>query len=161
VTLQQHQAEFAGSVISSPAVALGKPVDSATLAVLSVVSKNLPKLQVEKLNIDTLVDYLPIKDLYQNDPLVAHCGLPARLTYELLSKIAVVCKDVAPKISLPYLLIHGPGDGICPIAGSEEFHKNTQSKEKKFEKLKGGHETLNESSGEAVTMVVNWLKSRL
>ena len=118
-------------------------------------------MPVDKLNIATLVGYDPIRDLYQNDPLVFHGSLPARLSAEMLGQLGQVISEVAPKITLPYLLFHGNDDLICAMSGSERFHAATKSTEKRFEKISGMHETLNEGSPEAVTLVVNWLKSRL
>jgi alpha-beta hydrolase superfamily lysophospholipase len=160
VTLEKHQQEFAGAVLSGPAIALGAPVPATTLALLKIFSANLPKLQVDKLDITTLVTYMPIKDLYQNDPLVYHGGLPARLASELLSKLSTITTEVGPKITLPYLLIHGKSDKICGIEGSDSFHASTKSTDKQYERVDGMHETLNEQ-GQALSVIVNWLKSKL
>jgi len=126
-----------------------------------LLSATFPKAPIDKLDIKTLVQYYPIMDLYQNDPLVYHGQLPARLAYELLSNLKIVNSEIAAKITIPYILIHGTSDKICGIRGSDGFHAATSSKEKRYEKLTGAHELLNEGSGEAVTIVVNWLKARL
>jgi len=130
-------------------------------ALVRMLSSAFPKVKVDKLNIETLVSYMPVKDLYQNDPLVYHGNMPARLACELLTKISTVINESAPKISLPYLLFHGKSDQICAMIGSEKLFEVSKSTDKKFEKFEGMHELLNEGNPEALNCVVSWLKSRL
>jgi acylglycerol lipase len=161
-TLEKYQSQFAGAVISSPATLVDpSQVNAVTLAVVKFFGNFLPKLPVDKLNISTLADYMPVLDHYQNEPLVFHGAMSARIAHEMLSAMSRVHNEIAPKITLPYILIHSSEDKICNIQGSVDFHSKSGSKDKKFEQLKGGHELMNEKSGEAVTAVVNWLKSKL
>lgn len=161
-TLAKAQSKFAGAIISAPACAFDeRKVTPATISLLSVLNSLVPKAPAEALDIGTLVKYMPIKDLYQNDPLVFHGRLPIRMAYSLLSNIQVVHEECSSKIELPYLLIHGHDDRLVPMVGSERLHAATKSKDKTFQKFQGGHELLNEFNGEALACVVNWLKARL
>ncbi|KAH9260683.1 hypothetical protein BASA81_001150 [Batrachochytrium salamandrivorans] len=157
LTLQRAQHEFAGAVISGPALGLDVPPPPAVLALLGGLSAVLPKLPVDGLPLDTLADNKPLVDLYLNDPLVSRGKIPARLLNEMATSMSQVKPEL---LTLPYLLFHGEGDGLCALRFSQEFHqKSVNSRDKTFVKLKGGHETLNELDGKAVKLTVDWLKA--
>jgi dipeptidyl aminopeptidase/acylaminoacyl peptidase len=67
----------------------------------------------------------------------------------------------APKISVPWLLIHGTEDDVVPIQESREiFAKANQPKE--LIELKGAnHVFAAEHTAPMVSNVVNWLKRTL
>ena len=69
--------------------------------------------------------------------------------------------EIAPSISIPYLLIHGRKDDVCLLGVSEEFHGLTSSVKKRFELYDGKHESLNETQEDLVNLAVGWIKSFL
>jgi alpha-beta hydrolase superfamily lysophospholipase len=155
------QEEFTAAVISAPAVMIDpKQVSPAMLQVVRLLASSLPRLPIDKLGLAYLCKELTVVDLYKNDPLVYHGMIPARLGAEVLS-FADNIKNEAPKIRIPYLLIHGTQDGLVLPAGSDQFHSLTSSTDKKYVKVEGGyHEVLNENVG-VVGDVVKYLVSRL
>lgn len=156
LTLQRAQHEFAGAVISGPALGVDAPPPAPALAVLGALSAVLPKLPVDGLPLDTLADNKPMVDLYLNDPLVPRGKIPARLLNEMVHTMPQVKPEL---VTLPFLLFHGEGDAICPLHFSQEYHqKAVNCQDKTFVKLKGGHETLNELDGKAVKLMVDWIK---
>ena len=155
--------EFVGAVLSAPAVKVDpSQVTPATLALVKLLGGVLPRLPVDKLNLSSLCNSKAVVDWYMNDPLIYNGRLCARLANELLQQCNIMLVDSAPKINLPFLLVHGTEDHICNLSGSEEFFERvTQVKDKTFTKLQGAmHESLHEKP-EHIDVVVKWVASRL
>jgi acylglycerol lipase len=160
--LTKFQSEFAGAVLSSPLIALdGPPVPPAAISFMRLLSSWFPRMELDKLNNETMVTYLPIKDQYVNDPVAYHGRITARMSYEILVQLTKTLAELAPRVTLPYLLIHGGKDRISSPVVSEQFHQATKSTQKRFQKLDCMHETLNDNDPKVLALVVEWLKSRL
>ncbi|OAF70506.1 hypothetical protein A3Q56_01750 [Intoshia linei] len=66
---------------------------------------------------------------YVSDPLVYHDNISYRILAEISKSINYVVEN-ADKINIPYYLVHGTKDEICPIEGSYKFHTKTESNTK-------------------------------
>ena len=189
MTLLKHQNDYAGAVISAPALDVGASVLEKSIA--RVASAMLPKLPLFAVNPNLLCKTRPqVVDLYVNDPLNSTAPAPARLAAEILRAIDVVfrtsdkaeacaeesdAKSLLPEtqtpvtnhennasdVTLPYLLLHGTDDVVCLARGVERFHLETSSTDKTYVTLDGlYHEIFNEKGDAAIHATVSWLNAR-
>jgi acylglycerol lipase len=94
---------------------------------------------------------------YKKDPLV-----PKTITLNLAAEVLAnqeALLEIAKKITLPALIIHGSDDRICALEGSEDLMKVISSKDKKLIVYQDGyHELFNDIDKEKVLDdVKNWL----
>ncbi|CAK4080535.1 unnamed protein product [Aphanomyces euteiches] len=74
-------------------------------------------------------------------------------------------QDNGHKIDAPFCLIHGEGDRVCAIEGSERFFPTAASKDKRFIKYPGGEHNVVQEPEEFVQPflddVAAWIEARL
>lgn len=84
---------------------------------------------------------------YREDPLV-HNKISARWYTEMLDNSQQVLSH-ASELAMPLLVIHGEGDQIVDITGSEQIFKAARSTDKQYKPFPGlYHETMNERQPE-------------
>jgi len=157
-----HQDRLAALILSSPLAALeaASKVQRVAARVLSAAVPRLGLIGVDAEGISRDPDEVRA---YVEDPLVHHGKLPVRTIAEIATAIDRFA-DAAPSITVPLLLIHGTGDRIVPIAGSEMIHERAGSADKTLLRYPGHfHELFNERAADRAKVlddVAGWLGER-
>ena len=112
-----------------------------------MLSSRLPKLVLGEAIPATNLSHDPrVVDCYECDPLNWHGAMRARLAAEVLNFLARV-DDTAAALRMPFLVLHGEADRICPVSGSKRFFEllGSSAGEKKLVTYPGlFHEIFNE-----------------
>jgi alpha-beta hydrolase superfamily lysophospholipase len=156
--LLRWQQEFAGAVLSGPAIKASQEPPALTIAIAKLLSRIAPRLGVLQLD-GSLVSRDPkvVAD-YLADPLVYKGKVGARLGAEMFAAMHEVQAQAA-SITLPILLLHGAQDGLAAPAGSEFLHQHVGSTDKTLKIYPGlYHEIFNEPEQQMVLGdVVAWM----
>ena len=93
-------------------------LDGAAGVALRIAAALAPRLRIS-LGIDAtaLTRVVETQQEHMNDPLV-----PRTASLKLLYGFAMACRRCrahAPKITLPWLAVHGEADKVCPVSGSQ------------------------------------------
>lgn len=156
--LIEHQAEFAGCVLSGAAIQPAVEPSSVQRLMVKFFSRVLPKLRVLQLDASEVSRDPAVVDCYRKDPLVFTGKVTARLAEQLFSTMAWI-EDRLSAIALPMLILHGSADGLTSPEGSKMLHQKISSRNKKLIIYEGlYHEIYNEpEQDEVMTDVANWL----
>ncbi len=156
--LVEHQADFAGCVLSGAAVKSAVELSPIQRFMMRFFSRVLPKLRVLQLDASEVSRDPAVVESYRRDPLVFTGKVTARLAEQLFSTMACI-EDRLGAIELPMLILHGSADGLTSPAGSKMLHQKISSREKKLTIYEGlYHEIYNEpEQDEVMTDVANWL----
>jgi alpha-beta hydrolase superfamily lysophospholipase len=106
-------------------------LDGAGGALLRIASTLAPRLRIS-LGIDAslLTQVAEEQRRHMSDPLV-----PRTASLRLLYGFAAACRTcraVAPKITQPWLAVHGTADKVCPISGSQTLIETLGSPDKQL-----------------------------
>jgi alpha-beta hydrolase superfamily lysophospholipase len=106
-------------------------LDGAAGAFLRIAAALAPRLRIS-LRIDgtALTQVVEEQRRHMNDPLV-----PRTASLRLLYGFAQACRTSrlnAPKITLPWLAVHGEADKVCPISGSRTLIDTLGSRDKQL-----------------------------
>lgn len=160
--LADYAPELRGAVLSAPNVQLALPVSPLKKSVGRFLSNFLPTLRIAN---DVKPEYVSrdpevVRD-YCNDPFLQQ-KISLRLGAAILDNLDEII-DLATKIKLPCLVLHGSEDKITAKEGSETFFKKLSSKDKKLKIYsKFYHEILNEPEKlEVYQDICHWLQERL
>jgi acylglycerol lipase len=158
----RHEKRLDALVLSAPVAALaaaGSPVERVALRVLSVAA---PRLGVFTIDATTVSRDPGVVHDYDADPLNYRGKLPARTVAELSSTVARFSDEVA-RLRLPMLLMHGTGDRLVPIHGTEMVYERAGSDDKTLIRYDGlYHEILNEPERDRVADdMLEWLEARV
>jgi alpha-beta hydrolase superfamily lysophospholipase len=110
---------WARGVISSGCALDAMPkLEGAAGVALRIAAALAPRFRIS-LGIDAtaLTQVIEIQQEHMNDPLV-----PRTASLKLLYGFAMACRRCytdAPKITLPWLAVHGEADKVCPVSGSQ------------------------------------------
>jgi alpha-beta hydrolase superfamily lysophospholipase len=156
--LIEHQADFAGCVLSGAAVQPAFELPAIQRLIMNLMSRVLPKLRVLQLESSDVSRDPEVVERYRNDPLVFNGKVTARLAEQLISEMSSLQENLG-RINLPMLVLHGSEDRITSIEGSKMLHEKISSQDKKVIIYDGlYHEVYNEPEQEAVmTDVLNWM----
>jgi len=153
ILLTDHQHLFRAAILSAPAVDVDPSVATPTKRFLAAkLSACCPKLALDKIDPTGISrDAAEVKK-YVEDPLVYHDGVQVRFGNEMLNAIDNFWTK-ASKITLPFLIVHGTADKLCPIGGSERLFTSvsTAADRKIFKRYEGFyHELFRDLGKEAV-----------
>ena len=157
----EHQDRLTGLILSGPLAALeaASPAQRLAAKVLSAVAPKLPVIKVDA----TLVSRDPaVVEAYENDPLVHHGKLPARMVAELAAAVESFPNGVRA-ITVPTLIMYGTEDKLAPPAGAEMVGDRISSEDKTVKPYEGlYHEILNEPEQEQVMDdLCAWLRAHV
>lgn len=144
----ERRPDVAAVVSVGPAIAVG--ASSARLAAIRALSVLLPRLPVPTGLPATALSRDPaVIRAYQSDPLIQTRGT-ARLLQEMLSA-AGRAVAAAPRVEVPFLLVHGESDPLCSVDGSRRFHAALPPGRGELRTYPGLlHEVLNEPEWQSV-----------
>lgn len=132
VVLAAQDLEWARGVITTGCALDAMPnLDGVVGALLRIASALAPRLRIS-LGIDAsvLTQDLEEQRRHMRDPLV-----PRTASLRLLYGFAAACRTcraIAPKITLPWLAVHGEADKVCPIGGSRTLIDALGSRDKQL-----------------------------
>jgi acylglycerol lipase len=133
----REQSMWNGIILSAPALEADPKVATPFMkTAASVLSEVLPKLGLDKLDLQTLSKNRAVVELAYQDPLYPAVRLKARWAYEMLSAMDDAWSKVS-QVRFPYLLLHSADDAICAVSGSRKFHSMSQSGDKCFSEYQG------------------------
>jgi acylglycerol lipase len=159
--LLKYSPKVNGVVLSSSLLKPSSDVSKLLILASGLLSFLLPKIKTIKVDSTKLSHDLEVVKNYQSDPLVYQDGLPARTGHELLKMMRFIQNNVL-NFKTPILMVHGTGDMLTPVEGTEDFYQRINSEDKTcliYPELY--HELFNELSKEEITHeVINWIVSR-
>jgi len=162
VYLLDHPSEFAGCVLSGPAVEVENAPPAWLLHVNRLLARLTPKVGMLKLDpAGVSRDEAVVAD-YISDPLVYKGKVSARLVAELFSNMQKVMAN-AGRIRLPILLLHGEADVLASPRGSRSLYELVGSSDKTLRIYPGlYHEIFNEpEQDEVLGHMSDWIAAHL
>lgn len=160
--LLQHQRDFAGCVLSGPAIKTGIEPGFLQMLLIRCMSVVAPRAGVLQLDPNGVSRDPAVVADYVNDPLVNHGKMSARMVAELFSNMQRL-QAAAPAITLPLLLLHGEADSMTAPEGSRFLYETAGSTDKTLKIYPGlFHEIFNEPERQQVFAdVLSWCDQRL
>jgi acylglycerol lipase len=138
-------------------------LDGLAGGALRLAAALAPRLRIS-LGIDAtaLMQVEEFQREHMNDPLV-----PRTASLKLLYGFAMACRRCrtdAPKITLPWLAVHGEADKVCPVSGSQALLAALGSSDKQLVTYPGLlHEVHNEderSRAQLFDLMTRWMLER-
>jgi acylglycerol lipase len=160
--LLDHQSEFAGAILSAPAVKVSDDIPAMTITAGRLLSKLMPKAGVLALDEEAISRDPLVVQAYADDPLNFHGKTPARLAAEMLNAMQRVGAQ-AHKITLPFILVQGTADKLVDPSGAQMLYEKASSQDKTLKLYPGlYHEIHNEPEREEMFRgVEEWLATRI
>lgn len=160
--LLEHQADFAGAIISGPAIKISDSISQATILLGRILAALAPKTGVLGLDAGGICRDPEVVEAYVDDPLVCHGKTPARLAAELLEAMQYVTEEVE-RISLPFIVVQGSDDRLVDPGGAQMLYDRASSEDKTIRIYDGlWHEVFNEPERALVLKdVEDWIAARL
>ena len=131
----EHQDELAGLICEDFAYKV--PAPDVALAILKGAGHVAPHAHVFKLKNEDFSRDPAVVAAMNADPLIANEKQPAETMAELVRADELLKKSFQ-KITLPVLILHGTGDKVTKVSGSQEFYEKAGSSDKTL-KLYEGH----------------------
>ena len=160
--LLDHQADFAGAVLSGPGVKAPDDISAVTIFLGKTLSNIAPKTGVLSLDANGVSRDPAVVQAYVNDPLVYTGKTTARLAAELLKEMQRVTTE-SGAITLPILIVQGGADKLVDPAGAQMLYDSVSSSDKTLHVYDGFyHEVFNEPERERVLAdVETWLEAHI
>jgi acylglycerol lipase len=160
--LLDHQAQFAGAVLSGPAVKVPDDVSPLTIFVGQALAAAVPRFALLGLETGAISRDPAVVQAYVNDPLVYNGKATARLAAEMLKTIRRVGAE-ASALKLPLLILQGSADRLVDPAGAQQLYDAAGSTDKTLKVYPGlYHELYNEPERDEVLHdVQHWLEGHL
>jgi len=159
---KNFQDQFTGAILHGPPVALPAQATTVLLMGAKVMANLVPTLGIDDLNLATYVRDPKVKKSYDEDPLVWHKPMKAKVADTVV--IAIGNAMVLPeKISLPVLYLQGTADEVVPANAAEPWYQKLLSSDKKLIKFLGGyHANFLDFEKEIVYKIVQeWIKTKM
>jgi len=160
----EHTADIDALILSAACLILKSAAPGWQDILARVLSRVAPAATFPNgLSPDDLSHDPQVVKAYVNDPLV-HNKISARWYTEMLNNSQQVFSR-ASEFAMPLLVVHGEGDKIVDIAGSERIFKAARSVDKQYKAFPGlYHETMNEkqpSQTEVLDVIAGWIMGHL
>ncbi len=160
--LLRHQQQYAGAVLSGPAIKTDLEPGFIQMALLRLLSLLLPKVGMLKLDAAGVSRDPEVVRDYIADPLVFHGKMTARMVRELFAGMHAV-QAGAQGITLPMLILHGGADAMTSPQGSQYLMDHIGSEDRTLKIYPGlYHEIFNEPErAQVLEDVLAWCEKRL
>lgn len=160
--LLSHQDEFAGAVLSAPAIYPRPVLPGVIRRMISLLARVAPSLPVMTVRRRLLSRDPAIVDAARHDPY----SYPRLVDARTATEFAAAGFDFADRtqgLRLPILILQGSADGIVDARGAYELFDHTRSEDKSLIVFEGGfHEPLNDIiRDDAIRCVVEWIDERI
>ena len=159
--LLDHQDKFSGVILSGAAIEFAARPPRWQVIIITLISKIMPKAALIPIESQLVSRDKSVVDAYDNDPLINHNKLSAKLLVEFITTMDTV-KQGAKAINLPILIMHGDDDRIISSEGSQWLYDTVASNDKTLKRYNGlYHEIFNEPEAKDVYQeVIDWLEQR-
>ena len=160
--LLQHQQDFAGCILSGPAIKTDVQPPKQQMLLIKVLSFLLPKMGALQLDAEGVSrDSYEVRR-YLEDPLVYTGKVSARTVAELFATMETV-QEQAAAIALPMLILHGGEDSMASPEGSRFLEQSISSRDKTLHIYPGlYHEIFNEPEHNEIFVEIDkWCRQRL
>jgi len=149
-------------ILSAAGIIQGSPPPAWQDKLAHLLSRLAPKVSFPNgLKTDDLSHDSVVVKAYLADPLV-HDKVSARWYTEFVAAGQELLQR-ASELTMPLLVVHGSGDKIVNISGSEQVFKAAGSADKQFRAFSGlYHETMNEKQpeqAEVLDVLAEWISS--
>lgn len=153
--LQDH---LRGLILSAPALGLEHTVPRWQQACARVLAAVAPNVGVLSLAPAAVSRDPEVVRQYEQDPLVHHGSIPARTAVELVAASGSF-RELAARLKLPVLVMHGTADQLVPPGPTRAVHQAIASKDRTLRYYEGlYHEIFNEPERDQVIAdVIRWL----
>jgi alpha-beta hydrolase superfamily lysophospholipase len=162
--LLEHQSAFKGAVLLSPAFKPNIPRSTLIMGMImgGVLSRLTPRMGIWKVDPSGVSRDQQVVQDYISDPLVHHGEMPVRLGF-VLSKSTKHVLQVAGRITLPIIVLHGEADSLVSPEGAQMFYDKAGSEDKTMKIYPGlYHELLNEpEKNQVFADLETWLERQL
>ncbi|MGE5381781.1 MAG: lysophospholipase [Methylocystaceae bacterium] len=160
----EHPDDIDGLILSAAGLIPGTAPPGWQDKLLRLLSRLAPATTFPNgLSADDLSQDREVVKAYLDDPLV-HDKISARWYTEILDNTRQILKRAA-ELTMPLLVIHGSGDKIVSITGSEQVFGAARSVDKKYQAFPGlYHETMNEKQpeqSEVLDVVAEWILAHI
>lgn len=157
-----HQHEFAGCVLSGPAIKTDLEPGLLQTWAIRLLSRLAPKLGVMQLDASGVSRDSAVVKAYSEDPLVNQGKMSARFVSELFAGMQQI-QSRARELTLPLLIMHGSADVMTAPAGSQFLFDEASSEDKTLKLYPGlYHEIFNEPEREALYAdLLGWCDERV
>jgi alpha-beta hydrolase superfamily lysophospholipase len=158
----EHPDDFDLMVLSCPAVGAQTVASPAVAAVGKMLGWIAPGLPIQRLDSSAVSRDPDVVAAYNDDPLVHHGMIPAGVARALL-RVGDTMPQRAHSLTAPLLVLHGSGDRLIPVEGSETLVECVRSADVHLKVYPGlFHEVFNEPErGRVLDDVVSWIEARL
>lgn len=160
--LLERQSRFAGAAFSGAAFAVPEPPGSVAIFINKLLAALFPKFGALQLDASQVSRDPEVVRRYREDPLVHSGKISARLLVELFAAMSALEQDRG-KISLPVLVMHGEGDVMAAVGGSQQFFDGVGSADKTLRLYPGlYHEIFNEpEQAQVLGELCDWLDAHV
>jgi len=162
--LLDHQANYAGAILSGPLVRPSNCPSPFLLSLLKIVAAVAPKLGVRQLESDVMSTDPKEVDEYVSDPLVHPGKVTAGISAAMFNAMKYVTNH-ASEITLPLLIVQGGADATVDPAGAWLLHDTVGASDKTIKVYEDYyHEVFNEPKARRDKVfqdIQDWLEVRL
>jgi len=165
LSVLEAQDLFAGLVLMGPLIHLDPKMAGCFMKTMAaMLSKVCPSFSLSGIDVKLVTSDPEWQKTKKEDPLHYHGGAKARQGH-LTIKVLDSLPDQFPKLTLPYLILHGANDQLCSPSGSEALHKEASSTDKTLKIVEGAlHNLYAEKEpirSEAIKDTVDWIVARI
>ena len=160
--LLENQSRFTGAAFSGAAFEVPVPPSGIAIFINKILASIVPKLGALQLDASEVSRDAEVVRRYQEDPLVHSGKITARLLVELFAAMENLEKRRS-EILLPVLVMHGEGDVMAAVSGSQHFFDNVGSSDKTLRLYPGlYHEIFNEpEQAQVLGELADWLDAHI
>lgn len=158
----RHQSDLAGWVSSGSPVKLDETASEFLINMGKTLKNILPTLPFMPLDVTTISRDADVVEKQKHDPLVYHGRVRVGMASGLVTE-GRAARDRLGELHLPILLMHGTGDKLTPVSGSQWIYEKAESADKTLKLYEGlYHEVFNEPEQETVIGdMIGWLDARV
>lgn len=160
--LLENQSRFTGAAFSGAAFEVPVPPSGIAIFINKILASIVPKLGALQLDASEVSRDAEVVRRYQEDPLVHSGKITARLLVELFAAMENL-KKRSIEIALPVLVMHGEGDVMAAVSGSQHFFDSVGSSDKTLRLYPGlYHEIFNEpEQAQVLGELADWLDAHI
>lgn len=160
--LLENQSRFTGAAFSGAAFEVPVPPSGIAIFINKILASIVPKLGALQLDASEVSRDAEVVRRYQEDPLVHSGKITARLLVELFAAMEHL-KKRRSEIALPVLVMHGEGDVMAAVSGSQHFFDSVGSSDKTLRLYPGlYHEIFNEpEQAQVLGELADWLDAHI
>jgi len=153
-----RRTDIRGLIISAPFVKVSHSISPFQHKLAAFVGRVMPRMPLRKLNPGYYSQDPDVLLRRENDKLIYHGKIPAKIFYELLQSSRKIAASIE-HITCPLLILHGAEDRLVAAEGSKALHSQVKSSEKAIKVYPGlRHDLLHEPGKEKIWQdIAEWM----